>query len=94
MSFSGACESVASLGRLCTASACEERRILRPASYSTSSKKCIVSHLEIQNAKSAIWRGMKSRRNIAREAMKSFSEHVDPLVVSRLSFTVRNLVKD
>ncbi|EYB81509.1 hypothetical protein Y032_0381g358 [Ancylostoma ceylanicum] len=36
---------------------------------------------------------MESRRNIAREAVKSFSEHIDPLVVSRLNFTVRNLAE-
>ncbi|EYC24401.1 hypothetical protein Y032_0014g2487 [Ancylostoma ceylanicum] len=93
MSLSGASESVASFVRLCTASAREERRILRTASCSTSSKKWILSHLEIQNVKSAVWRGMESRRNIAREAVKSFSKHIDPLVVSRLNFTVRSLAE-
>ncbi|EYC32410.1 hypothetical protein Y032_0003g1558 [Ancylostoma ceylanicum] len=29
---------------------------------------------------------MQSRRNIAREAAKSFSKHIDPLVASRLNF--------
>ncbi|EYC45024.1 hypothetical protein Y032_0442g1543 [Ancylostoma ceylanicum] len=68
MSLSGASESVASFARLCTASAREERRILRPASCSTSSKKWILLHLEIRNAKSAVWRGLESRRSIAGEA--------------------------
>ncbi|EYC43292.1 hypothetical protein Y032_0498g2539 [Ancylostoma ceylanicum] len=93
MSLSGACESVSSLARLCTASAREERRILKPASYSTSSKKWILSHLEIQNAKSAVWRVMGSRRNIAGEVMKSSPKHIDPLMVSRLTLTVGNLAE-
>ncbi|EYC21005.1 hypothetical protein Y032_0020g179 [Ancylostoma ceylanicum] len=93
MSLSGASESVASSARLCTASAREERRILRPASFSTSAKKWILSHLEIQNAKSAVWKDMRSRRNIAGEAMKSSPKHIYPLMVSRLNFTVRNLAE-
>ncbi|EYB89634.1 hypothetical protein Y032_0229g2904 [Ancylostoma ceylanicum] len=82
MSLSGASESVASFARLCAASARKERRILRPASCSTLPKKWILSHLEIQNAKPAVRRGMRSRRNIATEAVKSSPKHIYPLMVS------------